>query len=195
MLEKFTVMDLVHTRSASVATVTGKGIKFNPQTVAELDYPQFVQFLIDTKQKRFAIQDCEETDQNAVSFCPDGASHKGPIIIKLPAISAQIFRMAGWAPGESWNVPGIYLASENGLLYVTETAVKPAHRTIKRRKKSETATEAPDSLVEGQETEGAPASEPQTIAPAEALQAPVTAPQADAPSETAQAPSVPPAAV
>lgn len=45
MLDKFTVIDLVQTRSASVATVSGNYIKFNHQTAAELGFPSHIQFL------------------------------------------------------------------------------------------------------------------------------------------------------
>lgn len=36
ILEKFTVIDLIKTRSASVATITGNVLKFNNQTASEL---------------------------------------------------------------------------------------------------------------------------------------------------------------
>ena len=41
ILEKFTVIDLIRTRSASVATVTGNILKFNNQTAAELHYAPY----------------------------------------------------------------------------------------------------------------------------------------------------------
>ncbi len=51
ILEKFTVIDLIRTRSASVATVTGNILKFNNQTAAELHYAPYIQVLINTKDK------------------------------------------------------------------------------------------------------------------------------------------------
>ena len=68
MLEKFTVIDLIRTRSNSVATIIGNAVKFNVQTAAELDYPAYVQFLIEQKNKRFAIRVCKEDAPNAVKF-------------------------------------------------------------------------------------------------------------------------------
>ena len=41
MLEKFTVVDLIKTRSASVATVTGNILKFNVQTAAEMHFAPY----------------------------------------------------------------------------------------------------------------------------------------------------------
>lgn len=44
MLEKFTVVDLIKTRSASVATVTGNILKFNVQTAAEMHFAPTCRF-------------------------------------------------------------------------------------------------------------------------------------------------------
>ena len=55
MLENFTVIDLIKTRSASVCTFTGNVVKFNVQTAQELRFPAFVQFLIEPKGKQFAM--------------------------------------------------------------------------------------------------------------------------------------------
>ena len=44
MLEKFTVIDLIKTRSASIATLINGTVKFNVQTAMELRYPAYVQF-------------------------------------------------------------------------------------------------------------------------------------------------------
>ena len=46
MLEKFTVIDLVRTRSDAVVTITGNAVKFNNQTAVELHHPSPIQFLI-----------------------------------------------------------------------------------------------------------------------------------------------------
>lgn len=56
ILEKFTVIDLIKTRSASVATITGNVLKFNNQTAAELHFAPYIQVLINPKDKQFAIR-------------------------------------------------------------------------------------------------------------------------------------------
>ena len=60
ILEKFTVIDLIKTRSASVATITGNVLKFNNQTAAELHYVSHIQVLINPKDKQFAIRGCKD---------------------------------------------------------------------------------------------------------------------------------------
>ena len=51
ILSNFTVVDLIKTRSASVATITGNALKFNVQTAAELHYAPYVQVLVNPKDK------------------------------------------------------------------------------------------------------------------------------------------------
>ena len=51
MFEKFSVIDLIKTRSASVCTFAGNIVKFNVQTAQELHFPEYIQFLIEPKSK------------------------------------------------------------------------------------------------------------------------------------------------
>lgn len=68
MFEKFSVIDLIKTRSASVCTFAGNVVKFNVQTAQELRFPEYIQFLIEPKSKQFAIRACKEDAPNAVRF-------------------------------------------------------------------------------------------------------------------------------
>lgn len=86
MLEKFTVIDLIKTRSASVVTFTGNIVKFNIQTAQELGYPPFVQLLIDQKGKQFAVRVCKEDAPNAVSFSKPMGDQKYQIKINNIAV-------------------------------------------------------------------------------------------------------------
>lgn len=79
ILEKFTVIDLIKTRSASVATITGNVLKFNNQTAAELHFAPYIQVLINPKDKQFAIRGCKEDAPNAVPFSKTVAKIKAAI--------------------------------------------------------------------------------------------------------------------
>lgn len=43
MLEKFTVIDILNTRSDSVAAIDGTAVKFNRHTAEELGFPPYIQ--------------------------------------------------------------------------------------------------------------------------------------------------------
>lgn len=147
ILDKFTVIDLVKTRSASVVTITGNALKFNTQTAAELDFPPYVQLLINPKEKQFAVRACKEEDMNAIAFSKKQGEQKFPIKITATAVTDMIRKMANWPKDENWNVPGIYFANEQAIVYDANTAYKPVSKGggWKAKKEKEAAQAAEDN--------------------------------------------------
>ena len=142
ILEKFTVIDLVKTRSASVATITGNILKFNNQTAAELHYTPYIQVLINPKDKQFAIRSCREDAPNAVAFSKPEDDQKYQIKISAAAVADMIRKMANWSAEDNWNIPGIYFAEADALVYDVSTAYKPSPKggwTAKRQKEEAAA--------------------------------------------------------
>lgn len=125
MLEKFTVIDLIKTRSNSVATVMNNGIRFNNPTAQELYYPPFVQLLINAKDKQFAIRASKEDEPNSVPFSKPEGQQKYQIKVSAPAAADMIYKMMNWNPEDNWNVPGIYFAKENCIIYDCKAAYEP----------------------------------------------------------------------
>ena len=149
MLEKFTVIDLIKTRSASVVTFTGNIVKFNIQTAQELGYPPFVQLLIDQKGKQFAVRVCKEHATNAVSFSKPMGDQKYQIKINNIAVVDLVRKTMGWNAEDNWNVPGVYFADEQAIIYSLETAYAPKAKggwTAKHEK--EAAAAAAEAAIE-----------------------------------------------
>ena len=121
MLEKFTIIDLIKTRSASVCTFAGTVIKFNIQTCAELHYPEYIQFLFNPKNKQLAIRPCKEDAPNSVKFSKSESEQKGAVRMTQSAVTDLVCKTMGWE-NPSWNVPGIYLADEQAIVYALESA-------------------------------------------------------------------------
>ena len=128
ILEKFTVIDLIKTRSASVATITGNVMKFNMQTAAELHYAPYIQVLINPKDKQFAIRACKEGAPNAIVFSKTEGTQKYAIKISAAAVVDIIRKMANWSAEDNWNVPGVYFAEDDALVYDVSAAYKPTPR-------------------------------------------------------------------
>ena len=146
ILSKFTVLDLVKTRSASVLNITGNVLKFNTATAVELHYPSHIQILMNPKDKQVAIRACKEDAPNAIPFSKPAALQKAPIKFSLPVAVDMIRKWGEWMPEENWNIPGIYFAEDNALVYDVKTAVPPAERhggwDVKRQKEAEAAAAA-----------------------------------------------------
>lgn len=128
ILEKFTVVDLIKTRSESVATINDNCLKFNIQTARELHYAPYIQVLINPKEKQFAIRACKEDAPNAVPFSKPEGEQKYTLKINAAAVTDVIRKMANWTAGDNWNVPGIYFAEENAIIYDVTTAFKPVSK-------------------------------------------------------------------
>ena len=126
VLDKFTVIDLIKTRSASVATIAGSILKFNNQTATELHYAPYIQVLINPKDKQFAIRACKEDAPNAIPFSKPEGEQKYQIKISAAAVVDMIRKMANWSAEDNWNVPGIYFADELALVYDVGASYKPA---------------------------------------------------------------------
>lgn len=148
VLDKFTVIDLIKTRSSSVATITGNILKFNNQTAGELHFAPYIQVLINPKEKQFAIRACKKESPNAVPFSKPEGEQKYQIKISAAAVVDMIRKMAGWSAVDSWNVPGIYFADEEALVYDINTAFKPTTKGRRQKGSGE------DGFLDG-ETENA----------------------------------------
>lgn len=151
MLKNFTVMDVIRSRSDSVATVEDGAIRFNNPTAKELDYAPYVQLLINAKESQFAICACKETDRSSVAFSKPKGEQRYKIKISAPAASSMIYKMMGWDKEKNMSVPGVYLADENAILYDCNAAYEEVKRTwggnrYKKKAQEETAEEIEEAL-------------------------------------------------
>ena len=146
ILNKFTVVDLVKTRSASVVNITGNQIKFNNATADELDFPAHIQILINPKEQQFAIRACKEDAPNAIPFSRPKEEQKNPIKFTQAVVVDMIRKMAGWGSDEKWNIPGIFFAEEEAIVYDVKTATRPAEKAggwaVRRQREAEAAAAA-----------------------------------------------------
>lgn len=137
MLKNFDVIDILNTRSKSVVNIHGNTLKFNLQTASELEYPQYVEFLINAKEKQFAIRRCKEENPNAIPFFKEEDKRK--VVVSHPVIVGLVRRMAGWGADENWDVPGIYDFDEKALIYPLKAAEQPKPNKGGRKKSNKIA--------------------------------------------------------
>lgn len=143
ILNKFTVVDLIKTRSDSVVNITGNLLKFNNATAEELGYPSHIQLLVNAKDKQFAIRGCKEDAPNALPFSKPQEQQKNPIKFTQAVVVDMIRKMAEWGVDEKWNIPGAYFAEENAIVYDVKTATPPIEKKgwAERRQRKEESEE------------------------------------------------------
>ena len=142
MLKNFTLIDILNTRTDSVVNVKGNTLKFNVQTAEDLDFPQYVQFLINTKEKQFAIRPCGMKDEMAIPFC-NGRERK-KVVVNQATVAGLIRKMAGWSMEDNWDMPGVYDVDEKALAYSVKAAAPPDPSSTVRRGGRRKKVEAED---------------------------------------------------
>ena len=108
----------------------------SPTTVA------VIQVLVNPKDKQFAIRACKEDAPNAIAFSKPEHEQKYAIKISSAAVVDLIRKMGEWSEEDNWNVPGIYFADEQALVYDLGAAFRPSPRggwTAKRQKEAAAA--------------------------------------------------------
>ncbi len=150
VLEKFKLVELITTRTDSVATfVTGNQIKFNSATHVDLGYPAYIQMFVDEKGKQFAIKACKETDPNAMKFSKPAGEQRYPIKLTCAPAANAVRKVMEWPQDQSMNVPGAIFADEGVIIFALEQATSPVSRgggwAVKRQRDAEAAAAAAEA--------------------------------------------------
>ena len=80
---------------------------------------------------------------------PEG-EQKYQIKISAAAVVDMIRKMANWSAEDNWNIPGIYFADDEALVYDVGAAYKPSPKggwTVKRQKEEAAAAALGSSPV------------------------------------------------
>ena len=126
VLEKFKLVELITSRTDSVATfMNGNQIKFNAATFVDLGYPEYIQLFVEEKGKQFAIKACKADAPQAIKFSKPAGEQRYPIKISCAPAANAVRRVMQWAPEESWNVPGAIFGEEKVIIYSLEQAYAP----------------------------------------------------------------------
>ena len=108
------------------ASITPNGITFNKSVVMKLEYPEFVVLLIDEASKRMAVQVCDETNTNAVSFFKkDRASKVISVRWNSRDLLNTLQEMMQWNLQEiPFRVDGKLLKEERAMLFDLKAATE-----------------------------------------------------------------------
>ena len=86
--------------------------------------------------------DAGEHAPNAVPFSKPEGEQKYQIKISAAAVVDMIRKMANWSAEDNWNIPGIYFAEDDALVYDVSAAYRPSPKggwTVKRQKEEAAA--------------------------------------------------------
>lgn len=131
LLDSFKVISLVQSVGDSIVTFEQKRIKFNRVTAEEMQYARKVRMLIDAANKRFAIQECDESDENGINFASEPGKQKYFITMHKHIVLSTVRNLMGWDSQEDYKIPGIYYPEAKAMIYDLNKATPVDHRTFK----------------------------------------------------------------
>ena len=100
-------------------SITKNGVTFNKAVIMKLDYPAFVQLLINHESKQIAIRACAEEEQNSTSFYKKKENsnilsvrwNKNDLLNTLQEIT-------GWdLTNNAYKIDGVLIKEENAMLF------------------------------------------------------------------------------
>lgn len=121
-LKNFKVISVTTKPDTATMTFDPKRIKIFKTTVEALGYPEHVRMMIDPKEKGFAIQVCEKTDENAIEFSKPSGEQKIAVFIHNPIILETLRSMMDWNDNTRYQIQGTCVPAEKGVIFDLTTA-------------------------------------------------------------------------
>lgn len=117
MLEGFTSFNF--DEGVPYVSITKNGVTFNKAVIMKLDYPPFVQLLLNSQTKQIAIKACLESDQNSVAFYKK-RENSNVISVRwnVKDLLNTLQEITGWdLTFDGYKVDGTLLKEERAMLF------------------------------------------------------------------------------
>ena len=100
-------------------SITKNGVTFNKAVIMKLDYPEFVQLLINPNSKQIAIRACKEYDQNRIAFYKKKENSKIlSVRWNVKDLLNTLQEITGWnLTSDGYRIDGTLIKEENAILF------------------------------------------------------------------------------
>lgn len=119
----FQIIDISITGSPTLF-VNRHSVTFSRRVASDMDYPEYVQPLIDLENKAFAIKICNPTDERALSFC--GRKHKpqGGIVLSSTPLRQLLKTLMSenWRADKRYKIVGTYIPDAKAMVFDLKSA-------------------------------------------------------------------------
>lgn len=114
----------------SIVTIGRNGLSFNVSTADVLHRAAFVRVLLNVETRQFAVQAALTLGPQSTAFFRPEVFKSNRIKINSRSIVRQIRAVAGWGEDDTdtWNIPGVYSAKDDAIIYDLQRAVRPSGR-------------------------------------------------------------------
>lgn len=131
MLEGFEKISIFSGRS--FLSVTSNGLTFNKSAVQQLGTPKRVVFLLNSVQKKLAVQVCDDiSDNDAIAFCQEEKIYENGLRINNRGLQQKLSGMMGWDLEErNYRIDGTYFDEDRAMIFDMNLA-----RAFKKRNRN-----------------------------------------------------------
>lgn len=100
-------------------SITKNGVNFNKAVVMKLDYPEYVQLLINDETKQVAVKVCSESSENSVPFYKSRSAQRAIFVRwNVRDLLNTFVEITGWdLTKEAYKVCGSLIKEENAILF------------------------------------------------------------------------------
>lgn len=100
-------------------SVTKNGVTFNKAVIMKLNYPAFVQLLINSDTRQIAIRACDESEKNSMTFFKKRENSKViSVRWNIKDLLNTLQDVTGWDLSiNAYRVDGILIKEENAMLF------------------------------------------------------------------------------
>ncbi|KFI61441.1 hypothetical protein [Bifidobacterium cuniculi] len=140
ILQGFEAVNPVGPTGKSVLTVTPRYIRFNKNSVLELDSPRYVQLLTNPQTKQIAIKVCNVNDPNAVQFV-NPKKHTASVTLTSPVVLGAVLQFFEFPEVADDQVAyaqlhGVPYPDDQTIIYDVDDCVQGVMRKRGRKKAS-----------------------------------------------------------
>ena len=127
-----------HMREPSV-TIRRDSITFNTACINGLEDAVYIQIMINRKDHRMAIRQCDENDKDSLRWCIAKEDKRKTRKITSKEFSRRIYQMMDWSEKCRYKILGHRIIHEGKVLYVFELDVQEILFERKKTTKAEVA--------------------------------------------------------
>lgn len=112
----------------SIVTIGRNGLSFNVRTADVLHRAAFVRVLLNAETGQLAVQAAPTLGPQSTPFFRPEVFKSNRIKVNSRSMARQIRAVAGWGEDDTWNIPGVYSAKDDAIIYDLQRAVRPSGR-------------------------------------------------------------------
>ena len=107
-------------------TIRGNSITFNNSCISKLEDATYIQFLINTTERKLAIRPCEEGARDAVRWCVVKGEKRKSREITCRPFTEKLYQLMGWEEIYRYKLQGMRITYQGEHLYLFDLSSKEA---------------------------------------------------------------------